>query len=254
MGDQFLFSLITGIFIGGVAGYLGTLMLQKRMALVSDALGHLALPGMGLALLLGFDVSLGAFFFLALGILLIWFFEIKTSLPMEALVGVLFVTSLAIGFLIIPESELLHALIGDISKVSFEMTIFSVVLAIFLFFVIRNIYRGMVLTHISEDLARNEGIKIKRQNLIYLLSVAAMVALGIKIVGSLLVGALMIVPAATARNLSKTLRNYTFLASFFGIISVFFGALLFKITNFPLGPLIILVNSSLFIISIIFKK
>ena len=63
MNSQFLFSLISGIFIGGVAGYLGSLMLTKRMALVGDAFGHVALPGMGLALLLGLDVSFGAFVF-----------------------------------------------------------------------------------------------------------------------------------------------------------------------------------------------
>ena len=63
MTSQFLFSLIAGIFIGGAAGYLGSLMLTKRMALVGDALGHVALPGMGLALLLWANVSLGAFLF-----------------------------------------------------------------------------------------------------------------------------------------------------------------------------------------------
>ena len=98
MINQFILSLISGIFIGGVAGYLGSLMLTKRMALVGDALGHVALPGMGLALLFGLDVSFGAFLFLLLGIFLIWLFEIKTSLPMEALVGIVFVASLAIGF------------------------------------------------------------------------------------------------------------------------------------------------------------
>ena len=68
MTNQFILSLISGIFIGGVAGYLGSLMLTKRMALVGDALGHVALPGMGLALLFGFNVSFGAFLFLLLGI------------------------------------------------------------------------------------------------------------------------------------------------------------------------------------------
>ena len=89
--EQFLLSLTAGIFIGGAAGYLGSLMLTRRMALVGDALGHVALPGMGLALLLGLDVSFGAFVFLLLGIFLIWLFEIKTSLPTESLVGVVFV-------------------------------------------------------------------------------------------------------------------------------------------------------------------
>jgi len=85
MEIQFFLSLICGVFIGGIAGFLGTLMLSKRMALVAGPLGHLTLPGVALALIYGFDVSLGAFPFVILGIILIWLFEIKTKLPMEAL-------------------------------------------------------------------------------------------------------------------------------------------------------------------------
>jgi len=254
MDNQFLFSLISGIFIGGVAGYLGSLMLTKRMALVGDAFGHVALPGMGLALLLGLDVSFGAFVFLLLGIFLIWLFEIKTSLSTEALVGIVFVASLAIGFLIVPELELLEALFGDISKVSFEMAIVSAVFSILIFLVVKKIYPSMILANISSDLAKSEGIKIKKQNFIYLLSIAAVVALGIKIVGSLLVGALVIIPAATARNLSKNLKEYYLGSIIFGILSCFFGSLLFKFTNFQAGPLIILTSTFFFLISLIFKR
>jgi ABC-type Mn2+/Zn2+ transport system permease subunit len=70
MDDQLLMSLISGIFIGGAAGYLGSLMLSRRMALVAGPLGHLTLPGIALALMYGFDVSLGAFPFVILGIFL----------------------------------------------------------------------------------------------------------------------------------------------------------------------------------------
>ncbi|MCX6759329.1 MAG: metal ABC transporter permease [Candidatus Nealsonbacteria bacterium] len=254
MNSQFLFSLISGIFIGGVAGYLGSLMLSKRMALVGDALGHVALPGIGLALLFGLDVSFGAFLFLLLGIFLIWLFEIKTSLPMEALVGVVFVASLAIGFLIVPEPELLEALFGDISKVSFEMMIVSIIFSLLIFLVINRIYPKMILANISEDLAKSEGIKIKKENFIYLLSIATMVALGVKIVGSLLVGALVIIPAATARNLSKNLKEYYLGSVVLGILSCLFGILLFRLTGILAGPSIILTSTLFFLVSLIFKR
>jgi len=254
MDNQFLFSIISGIFVGGVAGYLGSLMLTKRMALVGDALGHVALPGMGLALLFGVDVFFGAFAFLLLGIFLIWLFEIKSSLPTEALVGVVFVASLAIGFLIVPEPELLEALFGNILNVSLQGLIFSVILSVLIFLVVRKIYSGMVLANISDDLARSEGIKTKRQNLIYLLSIAAMVALGVKIVGSLLVGALVIIPAAAARNISKNLKQYYLASIVLGILSCFLGMMLFKWTDLPAGPLIILTATFFFLLSLIFKK
>lgn len=254
MDNQFLFSLISGIFIGGIAGYLGSLMLTKRMALVGDALGHIALPGMGLALLFNFNVSLGAFIFLFLGILLIWLFEIKTSLPTEALVGIIFVASLAIGFLIIPKLELLEALFGDISKVSPAMTIASVIFSILIFLIIKSIYSDLVLASVSNDLAKSEGIKVKKQNFIYLISIAAIVALGIKIVGSLLVGALVIIPAATARNLSKNLKGYYIGSTILGILSCLFGGFLFKLTGLPAGPLIIITSTLFFLISLASRK
>ena len=83
-----LFGWITAVCIAGAAAYLGTLMLSRRMALVAGPLGHLTLPGIALALIYGFDITLGAFPFVVLGIILIWLFEIRTKLPMEALTAV----------------------------------------------------------------------------------------------------------------------------------------------------------------------
>ena len=96
MDDKILLAMIMTSSIGAVAGYLGTLMLSKRMALVGGPLGHLTLPGITLALLYGFDVSIGAFLVLVLGILLIWYFERKTRLPMEALTAIVFTSSVAL--------------------------------------------------------------------------------------------------------------------------------------------------------------
>ncbi len=254
MNDQFLFSLISGVFIGGAAGYLGSLMLTKRMALVGDALGHVALPGMGLALLFSLDVSLGAFIFLLLGIFLIWLFEIRTSLPTEALVGIVFVASLAVGFLIVPEPELLEALFGDISRVSPTMALASVVISVLIFLAVNRIYPRLILSGISGDLAKSEGIKVGRLNFIYLLLIAILVALGVKIVGSLLVGALVIIPAAAARNLSKDLSGYYKGSIIFGILSCLLGTLLFRFTGLPAGPLVILSSTFFFLISLIFKR
>jgi ABC-type Mn2+/Zn2+ transport system permease subunit len=252
--SQFLFSLITAIFVGGVAGYLGSLMLTKRMALVGDALGHIALPGMGLALLWGLNVPLGAFVFLLLGILLIWFLETKTHLPTETLVGIIFVFSLALGFLITPEPELLHALVGNISQIFLLDAAASVVLSIFVLYVVNKIYPKIMLASISEDLAAVSRLNIKKYNLIYLLAIAIIVALGVKVVGSLLIGALVIIPAAASRIISQNIRQYTLVSGLLGILSCVLGILFSKITGLPVGPLIILICILFFIISLIFKK
>ena len=254
MDLQFLCSLIVGVFIGGIAGYLGSLMVTKRMALVGDALGHVALPGVALALIYGFNVSWGALPTLALGILLIWLFEIRTKLPMEALTGIVFTASVAIAFLFLPEKEVSTALIGDISQIGPWDTLVSVILSVIIFLILRKIFSKMILSNLSENLARVEGVKVGRYNFIYLLCIAIIVALGIKVTGSLLMGALVITPAAAARNLSRNLFQYSYGALIIGIISCVSGILIFKIFGLSAGPFVILAATLIFLISLIFKK
>lgn len=229
-------------------------MLSKKMALVAGPLGHLTLPGIALALIYGFDMSLGAFPFVILGIVFIWLFEIRTKLPMEALTAVVFASGVAVAFLFLPIGQAEAALVGDISKVNFGEAVISVFLTVFLFLVITKIYPKMVLVNISEDLAKSQGINAKKYNLIYLILIAVIVALGVKIVGGLLTAALAAIPACSARNLSRNLFQYAFGATIIGIISSFLGISIFELTGFPAGPLIILVNAIIFLISTVFKR
>lgn len=247
--SQFILSLIGGIFVGAAAGYLGTLMLQKRMALVAGPLGHLTLPGIALALLYGFDVSLGAFPFVILGIILIWLFEMRTKLPMEALTAVVFASGVALAFLFLPIEQAETALVGDISQVGLWEVIITVVLCLLIFSVLKRIFSRMLLINISEDLAKVEGVNLKKCNLIYLGCIAVIVALGAKLVGGLLTAALVAIPACAARNFSKNMRRYSLLAPFFGALSAVLGIFLFKIFGLPAGPMVILTATLIFLIS-----
>jgi len=252
--EQFLSSLIAGLFIGGVAGYLGTLMLSKKMALVAGPLGRLTLPGIALALIYGFDISLGAFPFVILGIILIWLFEMRTKLPMEALTAIVFASGVAIAFLFLPIEQAETALVGDITKISLKEAVITAILCLSIFFVVKKIYPQITLINISEDVAKAEKINVKKYNFLYLGAIAIIVALGVKMVGGLLTAALVAIPVCAARNLSKNLFQYTFLATFFGIISTFLGILLFKFTGFPAGPLIIMAGALIFLISMVLKR
>lgn len=252
--EQLSLSLITGIFIGGVAGYLGTLMLSKKMALVAGPLGHLTLPGIALALVYGFDVSLGAFPFVILGIILIWLFEIRTKLSMEALTAIVFSSGVAVAFLFLPIDQAETALVGDIAKVNLWDTILVVLLCLLLLLIVKKIYSKITLINISEDLAKSEGIEIKKYNFLYLGAIAIVVALGVKVVGGLLTAALVAIPAATARNLSKNLFQFVILGILLGATSSLLGILLFAVTGFPAGPLIIIFSTFFFLISLIFRK
>lgn len=250
MTHQLLLSLISGVFIAGSAAYLGTLMLSRRMAVVAGPLGHLALPGAALALIYGFDLSLGAFPFVVAGILVIWRLEIKTKLQMEALTAIVFATGVAVAFLFLPMDKAEAALIGDISAVGVYGTIASVILGSVVFIAVNRSYSQVMLVSIHEDLAKTEGINVKLSNLIYLLSIAIIVTLGVDLVGGLMTAALVAIPAAAARNVSRTLLQYGLASGAIGITSAVVGILSSKYTGFPAGPLVILTSALIFAITV----
>ena len=194
--DAITFGLIVGVFVGSTAGYLGSIMVSKHMALVGDALSHVALPGLALGILFNFNPFIGAFAFLAATVIVTWYLQKSTTLSVEAIIGVLFVLALAIGILITPQVDLLEALFGDVSKITLTDTIITVLVSVCVIIVTKAIYQKLAVSMISKELATASKINVERINLIYLFLVATIVALGIKEVGTLLVGALVIVPAA----------------------------------------------------------
>lgn len=251
MTHQLILSLTSGVFIAGSAAYLGTLMLSKKMAVVAGPLGHLALPGAALALVYGFSISLGAFPFVVAGIVLIWLLEIRTKLQMEALTAIVFATGVAAAFLFLPIDKAQAALVGDISTVSLIDTVASVVLSTTVFVVVKRCYPEIMLISIHEDLSKAEGVNVKLYNLVYLSAIAIIVALGVYLVGGLMTAALVAVPAAAARNLSKTLTQYGLAAGAFGTVSAIVGILFAAYSGFPAGPLVILTSGAIFAVTVL---
>lgn len=247
MTTQLALSLISGVFIAGSAGYIGTLMLSRKMAIVAGPLGHLALPGAALALIYGFSISLGAFPFVVLGILAIWMLEMRTKLQMEALTAIVFATGVGVAFLFLPIDKAEAALIGDISKVGVYETISAVVLGSAVFAVVNRSYSRIMLISIHEDVARTEGIDVRLYNLLYLASIAVIVALGVDLVGGLMTAALVAIPAASGRNVSRKLSHFTSAAVGFGVISAVAGIVVSALSGFPAGPLVIIASAFIFL-------
>lgn len=253
MEVSLLFIILVGLLVGASSGFLGTFMVLKRMSLVGDALSHVALPGLAIALTLGLDPMLGALSALTLAVIGIWYLGEKTEVYSETLVGVFFTASLAIGILITPEPELLEALFGDIEKIGYLDGVITIFAAAIIYLVISRVSDRLMLGVVSEELAQSAGVEISKVNLIYLLMVALVVAIGVKFVGTLLTGALVIVPAASAKNFARSIYSFQVLAAFIGIISTVLGILLAKILEIPPGPSIVLVSIVAFILSYFLK-
>src|SRR3989337_3611625 len=152
MAEVLIYSLIVGVVVGFSAGYLGSLIVLEKMALVGDALSHVALPGLALGLLFNFNPFFGAFAFLFVSAVIIWHLQRVTRISFETLVGAVFTLALALGILLVPEPDLLEALFGNITEATLLEVLISVVTSIGVVFLTQRIHKKIVLGLISEEL------------------------------------------------------------------------------------------------------
>lgn len=241
-----LFLILVGGFVAAAAGYIGSFMVLKRMALVGDALSHVALPGMALAIAFGISPIAGALAALTIALIGVWYLEEKTEVHPETLVGVFFTAALALGVLITPEPDLLEALFGNIEKISLLEGYLAILISILVMLTLNFISSRLILGVVSEDLAKSMRISISKVNLLYLLLVGVVVALGVKFVGTLLMGALVIIPAASAKNVSKGINSYYLYSVIFGVLSAIFGVLTAHFLGISTGPAVVLVSIGIF--------
>ncbi len=255
MLDTIIYSLIVGTAVGLAAGYLGSIMVLEKMALVGDALSHVALPGLALGVLYNFNPLIGGFLFLFVSAVLIWHLGRVTKLSFETLVGAAFTLALAIGILLFGDNldALETALFGDIGQVGLISAVAAVIISIVVIVLTRLIYHRIVLGLISEELAVSRGINVGRINLLYLLLVSVTVAVGIQITGTLLVGFLVVTPAAAARTISSNLSKYLALSAIFGAISAISGILMSSYLNILPGPLVVISGVIIFAIVVIIR-
>jgi len=254
MTTNLLYLLIIGALVGASSGYLGSFMVLKRMSLVGDALSHVALPGIAVALTLGINPMLGALVALVLATFGIWYLSEHSEVYPEALVGVFFTASLSIGLLLTPEPDLLEALFGNIDKIGIFDGVVVLIGAVVIFIATAAISKKLLLGVVSEDLAKSQKINVGKINLAYLLLVALVVALGVKFLGTLLTGAMVVIPAVTAKNLAKSIRSFHLYSVGFGIASAVLGILLAKNFGIASGPAVVLTSITFFIVSYFFRQ
>ena len=173
---------------------------------------------------------------------------------METLTAIVFSLGVALGFLFLPLKKAETALIGDITKINLYDLAIAIIISSAIFIIIEKIHQKIILADISEEIAKVEGVNLKKCNFLYLLSIALVVSMEIKIVGALLPVALSAIPASTAKNFSQNLKQYTFGSLIIGIIAFLVSFLIFKLLFLPLGPIIIIVDSILFVLSVPFSK
>ena len=164
-----IYSAILILLTALAAGLVGSFTLMKRMSLAGDVVSHIALPGLGLALLLGFNPLLGAAVSLFLGTLLIWHLQKSSTLTTEVAIGVIFTAALAIGTVLTPSDDLIEALFGgfqSLNAIWFVAGLLAVSVIVGFVLVFRH---QLILSLFSPELAATTGVNVSRLNLYFLL-------------------------------------------------------------------------------------
>ena len=242
---------LAGIGVSLAAAPIGCFVVWRRMAYFGEATAHAALLGVALSLAFEISVFTGAILVSLIMASLVTLTEGR-SLFLDTLLGVAGHSSIAAGLVIVSfisgvRIDLMAYLIGDILAVShMDLLFIWVGVGIILSLIIWR-WSQLLLVTLNEDLASANGINPKRENFIITISLAIIVAVGIKVVGVLLIIALLIIPAASARAIVSTPESMGFVASLIGVLSALLGLNAAYIFDTPTGPSIVCVASLFFI-------
>ena len=251
-------ALLAGMMIGPVLGGLGTLVVVKRFAFFSEAVGHAALTGVAIGILLGepYTGPYGSLFgyCLLFGILLN-FLRNRTGLSPDTLIGVFLSVSLALGaslLLMLAGKINVHilenVLFGSVLTVSGQVLVVLGIVAVLVLALALPLYNRIMLASFNPQLAAVRGVAVKTLDYLFVVLVTLVTVAAVKVIGAILVGALLVIPAAAARLVSQSLKGFFFLSVVIATISTLFGILLPIVFDLPVpsGAAIILVAGMCF--------
>ena len=233
------------------AGLVGSFAVMRHMSLAADPLSHIALPGIGIALALHHQPIFGAVAALLVGAVLIWFLEGRAQIPTDAIIGVVFSAALAIGTLTTTGEDLIDALFGSGAAPTTAEFAFVVVAAIAIIVFVLAMRNRLIITIMSPDIARTAGVNARLLELAYLVMFALTIAIGLRYLGVLLMGALIIIPAVTANRLARNLREMLRLTVGTSVAVTIAGAGAASFLNLQTGPVIVLVAAAVFVVSLL---
>ena len=252
-------ALIGGLLTGALGGLLGSIAVLRQLSFFSDALGHSALLGITLGILIGVNPMLVLIPFAVVFALLVNQLVEKSSLPTDALLNIVYSSSLAAAILALSRVEtyrggIRQLLFGDILGISsLDLVVIGILLISGLIYLGLTL-RAQVLLTLNPDLAGAVGVNTKLHRLAFIVLLAVVVAVSIKAVGVLLISAFVVIPACAGRLLCRRFPAYIFTSAILGGICALIGLLASGLTNLPSGPSVVMVQFSGFIVALILSS
>jgi len=259
MDDFMIRALVAGFGVALICGPLGAFVVWRRMSFFGSTLAHSAILGVALGYALHFDMTLGMFIVSVALAVALYFAEKRKTLATDTLLGVLAHTTLAAGivfmaFLDTLRTDLLSLLFGDVLSVMMTDLYWiygggAVCMAALLW-----LWRPLLAMTVHEEMARVEGVNTLLARFLFMLLLAVVVAVSLKIVGILLITSLLVIPAATARRLSSTPEQMAALAAVIGCFAVGGGMAGSYLWDLPSGAAIVLTATAMFVIAAAFPQ
>ncbi len=259
MDDFLIRAALAGIGVALVSGPLGAFIVWRRMAFFGETLAHSALLGVALGLVLGTNLSLAIVAVCILFAILMVLLQRQNYLAGDTLLGILAHSSLSLGLVTVAligtlRIDLMSLLFGDVLAVSVSDIIWiwsggAVALAILV-----AIWRPLLALTVHEDLARVEGVPVAAVQFGFMLLIALVIAVALKIVGVLLITSLLIIPAAAARRVAATPEAMAVFASLFGVAAVVGGLWGSWTWDTPTGPSIVLAAMAFFLAGLVLPR
>ena len=258
MDDFVTRALFGGLAIALVAGPMGCVVVWRRMAYFGAALAHAALLGVALGFLLEINLTLGVLAVCLLLALLLSVLEDRLTLSNDTLLGIMAHSMLALGLITLAlmqelRVDLMGYLFGDVLTMSKADVLLVVLVAICSLALLAWQWRSLVALTISADIAEVEGINVSRARLTFVVLLATVIAIGMKVIGILLIVSLLITPAAAARMLSRTPEQMALGSVVIGAACVVFGLQSSLHFDFPAGPAIVAFATLLFALGLLWS-
>ncbi|MCZ6636737.1 MAG: metal ABC transporter permease [Alphaproteobacteria bacterium] len=256
MDDFVIRALLAGIAIAVIAGPLGCFVVWRRMAFFGATIAHSAFLGIGLGIVLGISLTAGLIAVGAVVALILVSTEGRRWLAMDTLLSILAHTVLAAGIIVLAFLEgvrvdLMAYLFGDILAVGPRDLVFIGAVSVAGLLVLWRLWRPLLRVTVHEDLAAIEGVRVIPVRICFMLLLSVTVAVSLKVIGILLVTALLVIPAATARRFSNTPETMAALAAILGCMAVGLGMTGSAQWDLPTGAAIVVAAAGLFALGLV---
>ena len=252
-------ALIAIILVSPIFAILGTMIVNNKMAFFSDALGHSALTGIGIGMVLGLKQPLLCM--IAFGILLsIAITKVKGAdmLSSDSIISVFSSAAMALGIVILSQqggfAKYSYYLIGDILTITQNDLMLIIMTLIVCYVVWILLYNDLLLVSINRSFAVSRGVNVVFTENAFVILVAVTVMISIKWIGILTINSLLILPAAAARNISVNVKQYHCITTVIGCISAIIGLVVSYEWGTSAGAAIVLVAAVIFFVTLFFRK